>query len=1720
MFKKITALIVILTMLATFMTSGFASGISPYPKNGFRLVAQDTDSTGIAVDTEFILETEKNYSLEEIQNAFSIDGEPSPKIEEMDTNLFSINLSRPLMENSLYTFRMSMDTETTWVFQTQSSFKIVSSLPAEKSVSVPVNSGIEITFSHENFSNIESYFEITPAVKGKFEVHKKTAVFVPESLNYDTVYTVTIHKGMYIQGTKRTIGEDYVFSFETQSKAANSTPAPGQVITNLNPGRYLYDFGSLENPDVVINYSSYMIGGGTFTPPTITTKNSIYAYNDFNSFVSAIEEKNVTPYWAQSYNKKFAPVDKLQKVLEFEQVLNEDSTERYGNGHLKVPQTLPEGYYVLDGYYKDIRFQTFLQITNTGIYISESNSKTLVWLNDLSTQNPIEGASISFIGCDKINYSGVDGIAYFDSINTPVNNSNKYYSYYIYNRYNQYMIVTTKQGKSSLLDCSNYSYINENNYWSYFYTDRGMYKSNDTINVWGYIKNRYEDEKIDYLSLEINRSYYSNTPPIVKQNIDVNKSFYEGAVKLPDLPEGYYYITLKKGDKTIINRYITVENYTKPSYKLEISKDKNAIFVDDEANFNIKASFFEGTGVSNLSTSYSIYSYNLLGNTNKTQTADLKGNLGVKYAPSVGSSVQDECTAYLEARATLPESGEIRASSYLRVFVNDIKIQPSGKIKDGVGTISAQVNKIDLDRINSGTAKNSYDYLSDAVSGKTIKGTIYKNTWNKIENGTYYDYINKITYKTYRYELLKEPVSNFSMVTSNDGYASYTFNVPNIPDTYYTAQLDSVDSNGRSMTYTVYCGEQLDYSRYQYRGYTLEGTKSSYGLGESVDLTFKYGNEPLPAGKYIYYKSQNGTYDYAAGSSSSYSFNFSEREVPNTQVTGVYFNGKTYVSASYSAVYNVKEKNLTIEAKTDKDSYKPGDQVTINLDVKDINGKPVKSTINLSVVDEAFFNLLDQDVDLLHNLYANVNSGVYYQGKSHDLYYSYNSYYDYVGIRLENAPADSNSGKSSSETKVREDFKDTAQFASVETDETGRGQITFKLPDNITSWRVTLSAISEDLHAGSDKVNMIVTLPFFINYSFNTSYLEGDKPILGVNAYGNGLEENDEVTFEVTGSDQSSPKLTVTGKAFERVNIPLWALNEGKQDITIKAYTDKYSDAVKHTFNVVKSYYQIEKAEYYDAAPNMTIAGGKSGFTKVVFQDKSKGVFLWDLIGLRYSYGNRIDQIISNYTASSLISKYFPDYSYSIDIQKPLLNEYQKADGGLSLLPYSESDLELTAKLTKLAKSMVNTQSLKDYYYNILDSSTLAEDKAKALYGLSVLNEPVLLTLENLAQIDNLNVKALMYIALAYCELGDISTAEQIYNNRIYPLVENFEPYYRVNTSGDKDNILEATSLCSYLAAQLQKPECEGLYEYCEKNYAKDILLNTEKLMFISTQIEKRIDAVGKVTYSLNGEEKTVTFENGSSYCLSLLPSQLAGLKITNVEGAVSAVSIFKEDILETGNVDEDISVTRTYMFTNGTPLSSNTLKQGDVIKVRLDWNMSDTAFDGVYEITDYLPSGLKPYNSYYNTEGQKISFYIYNSTYWKYQTYIEYYARVISPGTYTAQGPIIQGKTSRDNINCGKTEIVTIDASDPVLTPVQELPNPTSTPVKDILYGDLDGDGKISSIDFGYLRSCLLGLKSQFPMPIENADLNGDEKINSLDLALMRQYLLGYIKQFPVYKS
>jgi len=65
----------------------------------------------------------------------------------------------------------------------------------------------------------------------------------------------------------------------------------------------------------------------------------------------------------------------------------------------------------------------------------------------------------------------------------------------------------------------------------------------------------------------------------------------------------------------------------------------------------------------------------------------------------------------------------------------------------------------------------------------------------------------------------------------------------------------------------------------------------------------------------------------------------------------------------------------------------------------------------------------------------------------------------------------------------------------------------------------------------------------------------------------------------------------------------------------------------------------------------------------------------------------------------------------------------------------------------------------------------------------------------------------------------------------------------------------------------------------------------------------------------------------------------------------------------------------------------------------------------------------------------------------------------------------------------------------------------------KTVVFGDLNGDGKVNILDFLILRSHILGIKELSGEMLIAADINKDNRINVLDLLMTRSHILGIVE-------
>lgn len=1609
LYPKIIVVIAIISIICgVFYFADYESspGISPdrVIAAEMELRAAEQDSLGISTETDFILISRVELNPAVIRNCLTVEPNLKFTVEEIgsDKKQFRIIPQESLQSNKVYRFQLK---DNSWAFQTRSDFRVIRTLPRDKAYGVPVNSGIEITFSHDNYKDLKGYFEITPNVEGFFERHKRTAVFVPKKLEPGTIYTVKIKKELGVIGSDETLKEDYTFQFETQEASGT---AGDRGILHIYFYRNLYEYPTDERP--LLDFSYYRSGravtGESF-------KVDLYRYRDAEQFIKALEDYYKTPYWAGYARRKYREdTSNLTKVATFETPVQE-----IGHSHfILLPETLKEGFYLAEIMCEDQVNQVRLQITDTSGYISVAVDKTLVWVNNLKHDSPVPGTTVELENSQVLGKTREDGTLVFSTPENIVKSEEgkgeeAYRFLKLISPEKSICVVPIYKG-----EYGGYNFHPQYNYWNYVYFDRELYLPEDTVFFWGIIKPREGIKSNRKITLELTKSgcydYYYESIVISREEIEMTEDYtFSGNIKLPNLSPGYYEIVFKIEGEEITRKWFSVETYTKPAYRIDIEQEKMAVFSSKEGiEFNIKATFFEGTPVSSMELGY----HSSFGSGGITTNE--KGEASITLLPQYREETWAPYTwEYLNVYNTLPEAGEIRGQARFMVFHHDMNLTGSTRITDEGAEIKVKLNRITLDSINNKRDNDrnvSYDYIGAPVSGHTVRGQIFENRWEKKESGQYYDFINKEVRTRYTFRHYQVHIMDFTVTTDRSGEGVFAF--PYEQDKSYTINLSTVDGMERTLkTQTSLYGRVKYYEEPFWDYYHLEEKKTEerhYGIGEEYTVTFKNHQTTLPEGEknhYLFLINRKGLKEYKVINKPYFSSVFEEADIPNLYITGVYFDGRTYHPTSpYNIDYNCEERKLNIEVTADKESYRPGEEVTLEIKVTDTAGKPRKAEVNVSLVDEALFMLMGQSVDTLRGIYSSrLPSGII------------TTYYTHWCPDISDKVAAECGGEGDSE---RKDFRDTAFFGTVKTDGKGYARLTFRVPDNLTSWRVTYQGITTDLWAGNGSMPIKVKLPFFVDMVINETYLEGDKPVISVRSFGASITPGDKVEFSVKSPSLFDGEKVYTGEAFKTVSIPLPELKEGKHTVTVKGTAENgLKDILTREIKVYKSYLKMEKTDYYTLKKGMKIKGSEEGLTKLVFTDEGRGKFLSPLYGLYYSYGKRIEQRVARYYSYKLLKEY-----YDADLEEPdemNSHSYQTPDGGISILPYSDSEPELSAKIASIAPELFDINSLKGYFYKIiLESGESAEETCAALWGLAALGEPVLNQINGMLEMEDISVKAKLYLGLASWELGNGNAAKALFGDITEKYGEVVKPYIRINSGRDRDDVIELTSLAAALGSRVGAPEAGYMFNYIYDSTTKDILTYLEVLIYLATALADTDSEPVSFTYSLDGEKIEKELKGHETYKLLLTPDKLAEFKVLDTKGPVGLACIYETTFEpETLEESKDITLTRTYTV-DGKPAKE--FKESDLIKIVIDYKFTSRALEGRYQITDFLPSGMKivaaPYTrglSYHNIRypyeisGQKVSFYIYNYDKGYNISPIVYYARVVSKGEFRAQGALIQ---------------------------------------------------------------------------------------------------------------
>lgn len=411
------------------------------------------------------------------------------------------------------------------------------------------------------------------------------------------------------------------------------------------------------------------------------------------------------------------------------------------------------------------------------------------------------------------------------------------------------------------------------------------------------------------------------------------------------------------------------------------------------------------------------------------------------------------------------------------------------------------------------------DELLKEKAGRTIKASVYKSTWSEVLskdiNGVY----------SWSYKENRVLVSTKYLTTNSAGKTSAQLGFKPEDHAYEIVLSDSFNSK---ISNTIYFSGNWDYSGGYYDMYspdnqiTVKTDKTQYKVGEKIKVT-----PVIEGGKYKFLASveKNGLLEYKVYSEkelANISFDVKEEDQPNIflSVIGV----KTHASKEKFLDYrfglaevkvSVDDKKMSLNVKTDKNTYLPGDKLSLEV----ASAKAEKTEYMVAVIDKAVLDLQHVSTrtgvsnDMFEALWSPWAKGT--SNSSNLTVYENKLISEAKWGQKGGAGGGEDSFLDSLQAEdIRNEFKDAAVWMPAVVGADGKIAVSFNLPDNLTTWNIFVIGYTADGKIGakaievptSKDMNLLSNIPgsmyvtdqveFMYNASFGSDILKkvgGDK---------------------------------------------------------------------------------------------------------------------------------------------------------------------------------------------------------------------------------------------------------------------------------------------------------------------------------------------------------------------------------------------------------------------------------------------------------------------------------------------------------------------------------------------------------------------------------------------------------------------------------------------------
>ncbi|HOX28186.1 MAG TPA: MG2 domain-containing protein, partial [bacterium] len=974
---------------------------------------------------------------------------------------------------------------------------------------------------------------------------------------------------------------------------------------------------------------------------------------------------------------------------------------------------------------EDIQTTAIVQVTDIGITAKFSWNNSMIWATRLSTGRPVAGAKVSvFDHFNRRAWTGVtDGKGVARAPGTaklfPEANYKKNHGEEIY-------VAVEKKGDAAFLssewndgielwnfDVDPGYYEGVRTAAGYIFSERDIYRPGETSHVKGIVRwdlgGKYKTPDGGKVRLTIRddegRDIYDKT---FRLN---GYGSFSGDAKIPlNARPGYYTLEARpSGARNSIYGEFRVEEYRPPEFELSFSTDKKEYVFGDKARGAVAAKYLFGAPMGGGKLEWTV-----------SQTVawfDPPGHEGYVFNDTVWDPDDESDTAgesivsYKEAKldskgkfsATIPlkQGAKPLSRNYMfEAVVTDVNRQvvaERGTTLVHAGEFYVGL-KPDKTFLKSGETLNTR-VIAVSPGGKNIEGKkirlkLYRRDWHTVlreELGSDWYYESKPVDKE---------VGSCGAVTGKSA-ALCSFKIAR--NGYFFVSAKAVDSRGNTITaaFDLYAlgsdyvsWERRDSSRIQ-----LVADRKKYKPGDTATIIVK---SPYQSALALVTTEREKIFSSKVvelkGSAPTIKVPVEQSQIPNFGVSVVLIKGRTSQKLdkigkdvgkpSFFAGYvnlgvDGSSRKLRVGVKPARKNYRPGDKVSLKIETKDNDGKGRSAEAAVMVVDEGVLSLTGfKTPDPFTAFYSEKGISV----RTATSYIHVIDRFNY-GKKGKN-PGGSGKGGEGYDIATRNFFLTCAYWnPSVITDSKGKAEVSFKLPDNLTKYRIMVVAGTKGADFGSGRNYLRVSKPLMIRPALPRFAVAGDEFTAGAVVHNNG-KTGGAATLRVASSG-----LRVLGKDVQIVRLAPGAPAEvkfkfradaaGKASVTFIADFGGKSDSVRVSIPVktpaptetVASYGVTSDAVRRKVISPMGVRKDVGGLTVMVSSSAVAGLEQSVKSVVEYPYGC-VEQTVSRGLPLLALAGFSDSFNFKSMKPEELkrrvresldrLSLFQKTNGGMS----------------------------------------------------------------------------------------------------------------------------------------------------------------------------------------------------------------------------------------------------------------------------------------------------------------------------------------------------------------------------------------------------------------------------------------------------------------------